>query len=86
MTLSPFRLHDKDSQINKSQKSRSFMSSLKHLSFPRRKHHHKKDKQNENNITSQLNGATPTNFVPHSLPSGKSHLEFYDTKLFFRIY
>ena len=67
----------------KPQKSKSFMSSLKHLTLPRRKHHGKA-KTNDDSMssqassTSQLNVSVPTpstNLAAHSLSSGESHDE-----------
>jgi hypothetical protein len=60
------------------------MSSLKHLTLPRKKHHNK-SKQHDNSMSSQASSISqlntslqspPTNPVSHSLSSGEIHIIF----------
>jgi predicted PurR-regulated permease PerM len=67
---------------DKPQKSKSFMSSLKHLTLPRRKHNKNKHENNMSSTASsitQLNTSMQSpqsNLVSHSLSSGEIHISF----------
>ena len=78
MPLSP-----RDGGDGKPQKSKSFMSSLKHLTLPRRKNRNKDKRDNsmssQTSSISQLNTSIQlpqTNPVSHSLSSGEIHITF----------
>lgn len=75
--------HDGTFGPDKPPKSKSFMSSLKHLTLPRRKHGHK-DKH-DNSMSSHASSITQlntniqspsTNPVSHSFSSGTTYINF----------
>jgi hypothetical protein len=72
---------DDDIRPDKPRKLRSFMSSLRHFTFPRRKKHQKKGKESENGLISPINSTTQTNSISHSLSAGKTHVFHFLTFL-----
>jgi hypothetical protein len=78
VTLSPLSPDNDDNvQRNQPRKSRSFIYSLRHLTFARRKKHNKKGNHVENGVISPFDNTIQTNSIAHSVSAGKTHV-FYN--------